>query len=69
MYQFFSKLIIESAIPFDTFDDGILILLPLTALEPTVPAIAPVEDVAPTTTQTVSSLSPDAGALQSEVAQ
>lgn len=69
MYQFFSKLIIESGIPFDTFDDGILILLPVIAQEPTVPAIAPVEDVAPTTTQTESSLSPDAGAPQSGVAQ
>lgn len=70
IYQFFSKLIIESGIPFDTFDDGILILLPVTALEPTVPAIAPVADVTPTTTQTESSLSSEAaGALQSGVAQ
>lgn len=33
MYQFFSKLIIESGIPYETFDDGVLIILPVTAQE------------------------------------
>lgn len=68
IYQFLSKLIIESGIPFETFDDGILILLPVTAQEPTA-ATAPVEDVVPTTTHTESTPTPADGALLSEVTQ
>lgn len=68
IYQFFSKLIIESGIPFDTFDDGILILLPVAAPELTA-ATAPVEDVVKTTTHTESSPTPADGALLSGVTQ
>jgi hypothetical protein len=42
LYQFFSRLIVESGIPYDTFDDGILILLdPVQAPEAPAAATAP----------------------------
>ena len=37
IYQFFSKLIVESHVPYETFDDGVLILLPLSAQEAPAP--------------------------------
>ena len=67
-YQFFSKLIIESRVAYEEFDDGILVLLdPVPTPEPTAPAKAPVEDVVPPTAS--SPLPAAAAAVNSEVAQ
>jgi hypothetical protein len=44
-YRFFSKLIIESGAPFEEFDDGVLLLLPVLVQEATAAATAPAGDV------------------------
>ena len=44
-YRFFSKLIIESGAPFEEFDDGVLLLLPVLVQEATDAATAPAGDV------------------------